>query len=126
MPDVAPRIKQLDAAIELADSKGIRNPRRFLDSDDEFAQKMQEQAQQGDQARAAFEMQKAMELIRGIDYRDAPPDIKSQLEQLAGLTPSQFHQIDPRVLQQLATLLQGALPQKPAARGQRRLEAANV
>lgn len=88
MPEVAPRIKQYDVAIEGGELAGIHNPRRFLMGDEEWAQKQQEMAQsQPNPVQQAAQI----ELVKSLDYRDAPPDVKMQIEQLAGLTPSQLY-----------------------------------
>lgn len=111
MPEVAPRIKQLEAWLEIGESKGVRNPRRLLMTDEEFAAKQQEREAQ--QAGPSPEEQLA--LIQSIDYRDSPPDVKAQLEQMAGLNPSQFHTLE-AAIQQIAEKIRQNQP-RPQPRG---------
>lgn len=93
LPDVAPRVKQRDIAIEVAEKSGVRNPSRFFMSDEEFQQKQAEQPDPLAMLEKQSEIETRGKILGSIDYDTAPPDIQSQLEQLAGLQPSQLRLI---------------------------------
>jgi len=110
LPEVRARLKQLDAWVEGSENSGMRNPRRLLRSEEEMAQLEEQGGGEAAQQAAAMEAQKQLELIKSLDYKDAPPDIKMQLEAMAGLQPSQLHQI--------VAYLQSMIDAQPAPPGQ--------
>ena len=111
LPEYAQRIKQVDLANEIAELSGIRNPQRLLMSDEE----MQQKQQQDNGAQQQAQMAVALEIIKSLDYRDCPPSIQRQIEQLAGLQPAteetQFAHVE-----RAQKLLRGSQPNQPGMR----------
>lgn len=88
MPDVQPRVKQLELTIELAEMFGLKNFRRFLRTDEEMMADAKERQAKGEpDPKAEMERQKVLEWIAN-EYSLTPPDVQRQLEQMAGLKPS--------------------------------------
>jgi hypothetical protein len=102
LPDFAATLDQTKIGLELGELGGIRNPRRFQLSVADQQKKKQEQAQQFQLAQQAYQQQKVLDLIQSVDYKDVPPDIQVQFEQLAGFQPSRFHQADAAIREMVA------------------------
>lgn len=124
-PEDVPRYNFTEMLQDLADVYSVRNVGNFMLDNKEAIAAMQE--------RAANQTPPEKPPLEQINYKDAPPDIKAQMEEAAGMTPSPEHQLNQELSaatagDQLAGILNpnmntnGAIPnvqpdQQPAGSG---------
>jgi hypothetical protein len=78
-PEIRPMLKMVELWLTVGERLGVKNPRQFLLSQQELAQKQAQQAQ-GPQPN--------VKIIETMTYKDLPADIQRQMEAAAGFTPS--------------------------------------
>lgn len=82
-----PRFNFVDMISDLAYAYSVKDPNNYLQDNEQAAQEAE--AKRAQNAKAP---QKPP--IENINYKDAPPDVRAQMEQQAGLTPSVIHTMD--------------------------------
>lgn len=80
---VSPKIKEL--ITELLEDEGLKDGERFFTSPNQ----QQQQVLQGMNSQPQKPQQQPKQPAESLSYKDAPPDIQRQIEQQAGLQPSQ-------------------------------------
>lgn len=82
-----PRFNFVDMIGDIAYAYGVKDPDNYLKDNQQAAQQLEQK-----QAAAQQAGPPARPPIENISYKDAPPDIRAQMEQQAGMTPSAIHE----------------------------------